>query len=179
MAALKMPVFTPGETQAPPDEDRGSARYRLHLPITTEHAETGTVSAIVRDLSNTGMLLATSAELPLGSQLLVEFPAVGTVLAEIVRRQDGLYGCEFRSHVPDSAVLETIRRSPIAWLRPENSKSTDRADSPAFDLEPIEAELPASVASARWPIAGRFAFIVGVSLLLWGSILLGIWQALA
>ena len=179
MAALNKHLSGSGEAQASPDEDRSSARYRLHFPVTTAQDEATTIAATVRDLSNSGMLLDTTAALALGSRLLVELPAVGTVLAEVVRQQDGLYGCEFHSRVPDVAVREAIRSSPIAWLRPEGGKSTDRAEPPVPGLEDSEASPIAADMPQRWPIAGRIGFVILASGLLWGLILAGLWIAIA
>ncbi len=85
----------------PGRERRGATR--LLLSLGTPAGPCGS-SVIVRDLSLTGLLVETSAELATGDLFDVELPHVGRTRATVVWRDGRLLGCQFEQPIPQAAV---------------------------------------------------------------------------
>ena len=94
------------------DERRGTARRSLRLEVDNE-AGVGHSRAIVRNLSETGLLLESETALAVGEELLVELPQVGTVQAHVVWARKPFFGCEFVRPVSRAAVSAALLKSPL------------------------------------------------------------------
>jgi len=94
-------------------ERRSRARRTLRLEIESKiGADAG--RAVVRNLSETGLLLETEEALTIGDALAVELPEAGTVQARVVWTRAPFFGCEFAVPIGRGAVSAALLKSPIA-----------------------------------------------------------------
>jgi len=90
---------------------RGAVRRTLRLPINGRLSE-GAVGAVIRDLSEYGFLLETTADLMLGERLHVELPEAGIREATVVWSHARFFGCEFKIPLTKTLVSATLLRAP-------------------------------------------------------------------
>ena len=93
-------------------EQRRSARRVLRLEVESAVAD-GAVRAVVRNLSETGLLIETAAPLKVGDGLTVDLPEAGAVVAKVIWARQPFYGCEFAKAVARGAVSAALLRSPL------------------------------------------------------------------
>ena len=93
-------------------EQRGAARRSLRLEVEGSSV-VGLSRAIVRNLSETGLLLESETALAVGEELLVELPQAGTVPARVVWARKPFFGCEFVRPVSRAAVSAALLKSPL------------------------------------------------------------------
>ena len=91
------------------EERRSRARRTLRL----ESMVGPDGRAVIRNLSETGLLLETSEPLNVGEALAVELPEAGAVQAEVVWARAPFFGCEFARPVGRGSVSAALLRSPI------------------------------------------------------------------
>lgn len=85
---------------------------RRTLRLTTNVSSTDdTTHALIHDLSESGLMIETSAELSPGDSLFVELPFIGTTEAKVVWRRDNSCGCEFLAPVSRATVSAALLRS--------------------------------------------------------------------
>ena len=131
---------------------RGAQRRKLRLGATL--SSTGD-DVIIRDISTSGMLIETKAELATFEQLQMELPEVGERIATVIWNSGQYFGCEFHEPVPKSALSAALVRSPF----------TEPAAAQVEDPESDEA------ADDRFGFGVRLRVITGASLILWALIL--------
>lgn len=91
-----------------------AARRTLRLD-TTGALATGSAAAVrIHNISATGLLLETAAELAEGEDLAVELPLAGLCQARVVWRSDGFSGCRFASPLSQAALAAVELRSEAA-----------------------------------------------------------------
>jgi len=113
---------------------RGAARRRLTLRGRGAGAEGKTTEVLIHNLSETGVLLASSASLAVGEKIAIDLPDLERISAKVVWTSDNLFGCEFDRPVPRAAVSAAqLRSEPDARL-PARGESEARAQ-----FEPVEA----------------------------------------
>ena len=132
---------------------RSAPRRQLSLGATLP--ETGD-EAIIHDLSTSGILIETKADLATFEQLQLELPEAGQVVATVMWNSGKYFGCEFHKPIPQAAISAALLRNPF-----------DRQGAPE---ETEEAE----AADDRYPFGVRLRVILGASVLLWALIL---WSA--
>ena len=97
---------------------RRGARRSLRLEVgTTSSSQEGT-PALIRNLSESGLLLETKARLSLGERVAVDLPEAGVTIATVIWSDGGFYGCEFIRPVTKAAVSAALLRAPAALDRP-------------------------------------------------------------
>lgn len=143
---------------------RSSPRRTLSLQSTLVDGE----EVIIHDISNTGLLLETTALLTERQALDVELPEVGIVQANVVWRSSRFVGCRFAKPVSQAAVSAALLRNPIARAE---EMSEQRAWEKLGDLCEVR-EKPRN--RDALPIAAKASIIVGASLVLWALILWGV-----
>ena len=99
-------------TDAPIVDERSAARRTLRLEVATSSSQDAT-EALIHNLSESGLLLETSAELQVGEALQVELPHAGTTTAVVVWTRGGFAGCEFAKRVSKAAVSAALLRAPV------------------------------------------------------------------
>jgi hypothetical protein len=99
------------EIQVESADRRGAVRRTLRLRINSQLSRDA-VEAVIRNLSEYGLLLETGAHLTLGERLHVELPEVGMRPAIVMWNHGRLYGCEFKVRLPKKVVSATLLRAP-------------------------------------------------------------------
>lgn len=137
-------------------ELRRATRRSLHLAVEGPHLSEQGAGALIQNLSTTGLLLETGADLALGENISIELPMVGSTVARIVWNSGNLFGCEFpepiSSAASSAAQLQSQWRVSEAAVRPEFSSTTETFD---LRLRRLRKEKGLS--------AQRLANLVGVS----------------
>lgn len=98
-------------TEVQPAERRGRGRRTLRLELPNE-AGTHGGRVVIRNLSETGLLLETGDRLEVGDDLAVELPQAGAVQAEVVWARAPFFGCEFASPVGRASISAALLKSP-------------------------------------------------------------------
>lgn len=107
-----MPLLAELRIEAEPRDRRRASRRTLRLEVAGD--ESGAAGrAVVRNLSETGLLLETAEPLQNGDTLSVELPEAGPVTARVVWCRAPYFGCEFAAPVSRGSVSAALLRSPI------------------------------------------------------------------
>lgn len=112
--------------------------------------------AVIHDLSTTGILIETRADLATFEQLQLTLPETGQVVATVMWNSGQYFGCEFHKPIPQAVISAALLRNPF-----------DQPDAPVAPGETDEEE----VADERYPFGVRLRVILGVSVALWALIL--------
>jgi hypothetical protein len=140
---------------------RGAPRRRLALGSSLE--ATGE-AVTIHDLSSSGMLIETAANLARGQDLEIELPHVGNVDAEVVWTSGRYFGCEFGEPLSKAAVSAALLRSEPPVERIEvvpRVKAVEASQSGEFD----------DVYEEKAPLGVRLRVILGSALILWALII--------
>lgn len=136
--ALLAELRTEPETR----ERRRTSRRTLRLEVEGAGNEAAG-RAVVRNLSETGLLLETAEPLRNGDTLSVELPEAGAVVARVIWSRTPYFGCEFAAPVSRGSVSAALLKSPLdepeaalatpvdtMWRLPEPLAPNRRAPSP-------------------------------------------------
>ena len=134
---------------------RASPRRRLRLGSTLTGAGH---EVVIHDLSSTGVLLQTSAELGAFDNFEIELPEVGATHAYVVWTSSDFFGCEFARPIPRAALSAAQLRNPISV------PTAGPAAEPGSD-EALARQLSFAV---------KMRILLGASILLWAAILWGV-----
>jgi hypothetical protein len=104
-------------------ERRARNRRTLRLAATASLTESRESAATIHDLSESGMLLETSAQLGPGEQFQIFLPLAGPVDTVVVWNSGNFYGCQFGDAVPTAAVSAALLKSV-----PGNVEAASAAD---------------------------------------------------
>lgn len=107
MRSLRAHIAGPAETA----DRRRTQRRTLRLDVAARSA-TAESAVIIRDLSRTGLLIETDAAFAVGETFLLVLPELGAAPARVVRNEGRLFGCEFLSPVPASAISAALLKAP-------------------------------------------------------------------
>jgi len=141
-------------------EGRGHrASSRLKLSLGAVLPATGD-EVVIHDLSSTGILIQTNAELGASQRLELELPELGATVARIVWSSGDYFGCQFEKPIPKAALSAAVLRNPF---------EPAAAPAPAEAIYD-EGESAAEVEDDRAPFAVRMRVILGTTLLLWALI---------
>ena len=160
---------------APADDRRSLPRRRLLFGSTLE--TTGEAVSI-HDLSSTGMLIETAADLAPFDGLAANLPEIGIVPAIIVWNSGRFFGCEFNEYLSQATISAALLRS-----RPANSAELVAPASPAPQrMIPTAVEAPASqlvelditADAEKAPLGVRLRVIFGSAIVLWVLFIWGI-----
>lgn len=97
--------------EAAPQDRRGAPR--LLLSLGTSLGPCGS-SVTIHDLSRSGLLFETSADLSASDSIEVQLPEMGPTRAVVVWREGSLFGCKFENEIPSAAVSAALLRSEPA-----------------------------------------------------------------
>jgi hypothetical protein len=140
MEAEMLPLIARLTTDTRTSDNRNAVRRSLRLEVRA-FSRIEPRSALIRNLSERGLLIETATDLAIGETIHVDLPEAGTSEARIVWRKGSFFGCEFLTPVSRAAVsaallLAPLERAPTTELPalPENSVfARDRAQ---MDYEP-------------------------------------------
>jgi len=114
---------------------RKAHRRRLRLTSKGTTAAGGATEVLIYDLSATGLLLETSAEIPLGEIITVEVPLAGKIPATVVWKGGNLFGCRFHKPISTAALSAAQLQSPIEPDAPA------REEGPANSSDDVHARI--------------------------------------
>lgn len=106
MAALWAEFAEPGEAT----DRRGSVRRTLRLVAWAAHDQAAK-EVLILDLSTTGLMIETNAELSTTETIAVELPDADPILARVRWQRGAYYGCEFLKQAPVAAISAALLRS--------------------------------------------------------------------
>lgn len=137
---------------------RFSPRKRLRLgSVSTSLKE----DVLIHDISSTGLLLETGAELEAFDTLDVELPEVGPTEAVVVWTSGRYFGCQFAESIPKAVVSASLLRSPAGDASARMAFLRERA----VDGEDEVAE------NGELSFGAKMRIILVMSLTLWALIL--------
>ena len=97
---------------AEPAERRDAVRWHVELIVNAGPAD-GPGRAMVRNLSQTGLMLATDAGLQVGDRIVVELPGAEAVDAVVKWHRQEAYGCEFLTPIAPAVVSAVLLKAPL------------------------------------------------------------------
>ena len=106
MRSLLAHIADPVETT----DRRRTTRRTLRLDVAARTATTES-AVIIRNLSRTGLLIETGAGFSIGETFLLVLPELGAAPARVVRHDGRLFGCEFLTPVPASAISAALLKA--------------------------------------------------------------------
>ena len=162
------------QTTSAPDQ-RESPRRRLCLGSNLK--ATGE-KVVIHDLSSTGMLIETAANLAPFDSLEIELPEAGLAQALVIWNSGRYFGCEFKNRLSRAAVSASRLRSlPNAPDDRLETFSAASVDAPLIKEEWAEKfEGFNHVDEEKAPLGVRLRVILGSAIILWAMI---IWAAVS
>jgi hypothetical protein len=112
-------------------EARQALRRTLKLGVLVQPSE-GISEATIHDLSETGLMIGTAAELSVGEWLIVELPDSCSMPAEVIWRQGNQAGCRF--------VLPVTKAVVSAALLLGEQLKTETVSADQYDFERVEED---------------------------------------
>ncbi len=92
-------------------DPRAAVRKTLRLLVNAELSGDA-VQAEIRNLSESGLLVETTADLLNGEILYLELPETEVIKAAVIWSRGRFFGCEFRTSLPKSVVSAALLLSP-------------------------------------------------------------------
>ncbi len=93
-----------------PTERRRMHRRTLRLDVAARTAAAEAL-VVIRNLSRTGLLIETDAGFEVGETFILVLPEAGATPARVVRGDDRIFGCEFLSPIPASAISAALLKT--------------------------------------------------------------------
>lgn len=146
------------------EAQRQRSSSRLKLSLDANLAGSGD-EVVIHDLSATGLLIETRANLRKNARIEVELPEVGATVATVVWRGGDFFGCEFARPIPKAALSAAVLRNPF------EAPAVTQPSEISFD----ENEDAGEFIDDRAPFAVRMRVILGSAILLWSLILCAAW----
>ena len=149
---------------------RSSARRRLNLEVKGAVPNGSAAEVMIHDLSITGLLVETLAELTCGEELDVCLPQTGRTRAKVMWSSGQFFGCQF-SHPISSAALSAamLRSRPIEAQRPD--------DPPRTNVIYPEPDRTDSSSRPQLSFGAKMRVILGLSIACWTVIGGIVWAA--
>lgn len=134
MKSLLAHIANPVETT----DRRRTTRRTLRLDVAARTA-TSESAVVIRNLSRTGLLIETGAGFSIGETFLLVLPELGAAPARVVRHDGRLFGCEFLTPVPASAISAALLKAA------PDEEAGDMAEAAATsDIDEFYAWRPSS-----------------------------------
>jgi hypothetical protein len=135
---------------------RGTVRRALKLQVPSA-AEDGGTRVLVHNISESGMLIETSARLSVGDTLQVHLPHAGATDARVIRSDRLFFGCAFTARISKAAVSAALLRAP-AGQESEIEQSLAVSHSPIPEWAALEED-GTRAASDRESIVAMIALV--------------------
>lgn len=94
-------------------DERGSARRKLSLPALGTQSGGGGIAVLVHNISETGLLLESDADLAVGDSIGIDLPHAGESPATVMWISDRLAGCRFDAPVSPATLSAAQLRSSV------------------------------------------------------------------
>jgi hypothetical protein len=154
---------------------RTSPRRKISLDMTLESGRPLTI----HDLSSTGMLVETSAQLPLFEPVQIDLPQAGSKHAIVVWTSGRYYGCEFQEPLSKAAISAALLRSqPQRAEKVPGRASSDVPRPDRSSASPLEHHEASEPEEEKAPLGVRLRVILGSALILWALIISAVWSLL-
>jgi hypothetical protein len=137
---------------------RRSRRRRLQLRVGGTTTEGDRAPVVIHDISVTGLLLETSADLLIGETIEVDVPEGGPTSAIIMWNSGRYFGCQFEGRISAASVSAAVLRSPFDAASGEGE--TKARETLAYN-ERVEFELSAT--AKAW-------ILIGLVIATWGLV---------
>ena len=134
MRSLLAHIAEPVETT----DRRRTTRRTLRLDVAAR-SSTAESAVVIRNLSRTGLLIETDADFVMGETFILVLPELGAAPARIVRSEGRLFGCEFLSPVPASAISAALLKAS-----PDEDVDPDAEIAAVGETDGLYARRPAS-----------------------------------
>ena len=154
------------EVDSAPLNKRVVPRSQVRLTVAADIGA-GEQIFMIRDLSVTGMLLETEAELSHGQVLTVELPQDHVAAAKVLWRSGHFYGCEFESQLSIAALSAARLRS--AFETPSGPKHVEQVSPDFFQVELPHPKERAN--GGELDYGTRVRIILGLGLAAWAVII--------
>lgn len=163
MAMRSAQIGAIGPSIGPVGDLRKRSRRDLVLRVGASVRDTVAADVVIHNLSTTGLLMETDADLSQGEAFIVEVPHAGPVRATVVWAGERMFGCTFEQAITPAAVSAALLRAPIAAAPSrEEVASPPRHESLSGDLPPHK----------------KFWIVAGLALFAWAAIIAaGAWLA--
>jgi hypothetical protein len=145
-------------------DQRSGTRRKLSLEASGFTGGDSSTQVLIHDLSQTGILIQTEAQLSAGEAIQVALPYGGAWDARVVWASDALFGCEFEQPLPKAAISAALLKAPAVGPGPE--VQADETASWSGDASRMADESDTDKLSPRT----RAMAIVGLSMLAWSPI---------
>jgi len=156
----------------PAADRRGWTRRSLSLVSSLQG--TGT-EVTIHDVSSTGLLMETAAELAVLDDLEIELPEAGFTAAVVVWSSGRFYGCQFKDRISQAAISAALLRSPAS--QPGDAPLELRLPDPVHQPEAIEnSGYQGASEEAKASLSVRLRVILGSAVLLWSLIIWTAWS---
>lgn len=146
--------------------DRRRANRRvLRLQVVGMMSDRPGEDVLIHDLSASGLLIETSADLAVGARLEIELPEAGRREARVVWGDGRYFGCQFGSPVATGALSAAQLRNPVAPVAEFQAAFAGSAEVPIERLPlPARVQIIGALALGTWalvliPIAMATHFI--------------------
>lgn len=140
-------------------ERRSTQRRIITLGFDTNET-LRTTRILILNLSTTGLLLQTSADLKVGEQLEIEMPQAGLVNAKITRRTDDHFGAVFDAPITQVAVSAVLLASPARPI-PLARENIGEAYPACPKYDTVPGWLFWSVVTITSLVTGLFVYALG------------------
>jgi hypothetical protein len=139
--------------------DRRSADRRMLKLRVPSSAPLGTeVVVLIHDLSLTGLLIETPADLAIGADFEIELPEAGPRKARVIWNNGRHFGCEFDRPISRGGLSAALLRNPI-------SPEFESVEGSYARSEEVEAE------SGKLPLRTRFWILIGLIVASWAIVI--------
>lgn len=131
-------------------ERRVALRRTLQLTVRGETPSGDSAQVLIHDISVTGLLLETSADLLIGETLEVDVPEGGPTSAIVMWHSGRFFGCQFHGQISPAAVSAAVLRSPFERT-PEELSAAPSVETREKQLSPTaKAWILVALIVATW-----------------------------
>lgn len=130
---------------------RDSERHVLKLRVPGSTASEVGVVVLVHDLSRTGLLIETSANLAVGADLEVDLPETGLRQARVVWNSGHYFGCQFHEAISKGGLSAALLKSPTEAQTSETGGDDSWVEEEKYPLR-TRAWIMIGLALASWAI---------------------------
>lgn len=159
-----MPIPARLQTSQAATDRRSSTRHQICLGSSVDGEP-----VTIHDLSATGMLIETTADLHQFDAVEIELPEAGATSALIVWGSGRYFGCEFKEPIFPATVSAARLRSPPAIGLVQVTQPLDQVATPA--AEGTQVQDHPSINNEKAPVATRLRVIFGSAIVLWALII--------
>lgn len=150
-------------------DDRRRVRRTLRLEVAAASEGRTLDQVVAHNISETGLLVETDADLSLGEMLSVDLPT-GSRSAEIVWSSDRLFGCKFLEEARPSIVSAALLRAPFGEVGATNPVR----ETSALLVSDEDAGGVAHLEKSDLSLRTRAWLILGLACLSWTAIGAGV-----